>query len=206
MVADDSTKPHEIDSLKAVIKNINDKFGNLIYVNRPKLPNHHNNWKAGNINGVIEILKRTPEKLAEYMCIMDSDMIADPDMLRALLAHTVGPANEKVALATLPQVSSLSIVRGLANTSQDFYNIPYNDVIHQNMILQHRQDQGDRDRLGNAWCPGTGFIFRTEMAEEIGGFPTGAICEDVIFGWKLNGAGYDTIQVNELLQCGSTLR
>jgi cellulose synthase (UDP-forming) len=85
---------------------------------------------------------------------------------------------------------------------QDYYNIPVNDPLHQNLVLQHQRDQVVRDNHNAAWCIGSGLIFTREAWEAVKGFPEFSMCEDLFFGWALNGAGYKTVHVNACHQCG----
>jgi cellulose synthase/poly-beta-1,6-N-acetylglucosamine synthase-like glycosyltransferase len=85
---------------------------------------------------------------------------------------------------------------------KDFYNIPVNDPLHENLILQHQKEQMARDAHDAAWCPGSGFIFSRAAWEEVGGFAEFSMCDDVFFGWSLNGAGYKTVHVNACHQFG----
>jgi cellulose synthase/poly-beta-1,6-N-acetylglucosamine synthase-like glycosyltransferase len=86
--------------------------------------------------------------------------------------------------------------------SQDFYNIPVNDPLHENLVLQHQREQLGRNRHDAAWCPGSGFIFKRAAWEKVSGFFERSMCDDVYFGWSLNGAGYKTVYVNACLQSG----
>lgn len=90
----------------------------------------------------------------------------------------------------------------LANICQDFYNIPINDPLHENLTLQHEAEQSLRDRMGAAWCPGSGFMFDRAAWDKVGGFSETSMCDDVLFGWTLNGKGYKTAAIKERLQSG----
>lgn len=68
--------------------------------------------------------------------------------------------------------------------------------------MQHETDQQGRDKLGAAWCPGSGFLVRREAWASVGGFCEASVCDDMLFGWSLNGSGWKTIHVNERLQSG----
>lgn len=77
-----------------------------------------------------------------------------------------------------------------------------NDPLHENLILQHEAEQSLRDRMGAAWCPGSGFVFDRAAWEKVGGFSETSMCDDVLFGWTLNGKGYKTAAISERLQSG----
>jgi hypothetical protein len=59
-----------------------------------------------------------------------------------------------------------------------------------------------RDKLGAAWCPGSGFMFNRKAWEAVGGFSITSMADDVLFGWTLNGKGYATGAITERLQSG----
>ena len=70
------------------------------------------------------------------------------------------------------------------------------------MILQHEAEQSLRDKMGAAWCPGSGFLFYRPAWDKVGGFSETSMCDDVLFGWTLNGKGYKTAAISERLQSG----
>jgi len=63
------------------------------------------------------------------------------------------------------------------------------------------------DRLGlkaweNALCVGSCWATRRSVVEELGGFPTNSIVEDVYFGYRVKALGYKTLYLNEELATG----
>ncbi|RMZ76279.1 hypothetical protein DV737_g4886, partial [Chaetothyriales sp. CBS 132003] len=117
--------------------------------------------------------------------VTDADMIPDEEILSAVVPHAL--QDPKIGMVSLPQ---------------NFYNIPVNDPLHENLVINHEHEQAARDKMDAAWCLGSGFLVRREAWEAVGGFCEGSICEDMLFGWCLNGAGWKTIHVNERLQTG----
>ena len=85
---------------------------------------------------------------------------------------------------------------------QHFYNIPPNDPLYQSNITGTHAEDGARDSVGTAWCPGSGFIVRRSALEEIDGFPDFAVVEDLFTSWHLHGKGWQTALVHEELQWG----
>lgn len=59
------------------------------------------------------------------------------------------------------------------------------------------------DSLGHSDCLGSGYIMRRAAVEEIGGFPTESLSEDVCCSARLLGAGWKTCFIPESLQHGS---
>lgn len=70
------------------------------------------------------------------------------------------------------------------------------------MVVHAECDEVLRDRLEAAWCPGSGFLIRSQALAELGGFPETSIAEDVLFSWILQGHGWKTVYNNEKLQFG----
>lgn len=60
-----------------------------------------------------------------------------------------------------------------------------------------------KDSIGAAWCTGSGYAIRRCALDQIGGFPTGSVAEDVFCSNLLLGAGWKTCFVNEALQYGT---
>lgn len=59
------------------------------------------------------------------------------------------------------------------------------------------------DSLGHADCLGSGYIMRRAAVEDVGGFPTESLSEDVCCSARLLGAGWKTCFIPESLQHGS---
>ena len=57
--------------------------------------------------------------------------------------------------------------------------------------------------MGVAWCTGSGYVVRRAALQQIGGFPTGSLAEDVCCSSMLLGAGWSTAFVHEPLQFGT---
>ena len=63
--------------------------------------------------------------------------------------------------------------------------------------------EGVKDAIGSAWCTGSGYALRRTALDQIGGFPTGSVAEDVFCSNLLLGAGWRTCYVQEPLQYGT---
>lgn len=59
-----------------------------------------------------------------------------------------------------------------------------------------------RDSINCGWNSGPGVVFRRSAIAEIGGFDEGAISEDIICGFMLNGKGWKVAYCHEELQWG----
>ena len=162
---------------------INDSpFTNLYYRSREKTKDHH--FKAGNLNYALS----ETEKMggAHFLAALDADMIPERDWLRALLPHML--QDPKCCMACPPQL---------------FYNVPEDDPLCQSLDTFVHNIEPIKDALGVAWCTGSGYILRRAALQEIGGFPTGSLAEDVCCSSMLLGAGWRTAFVHEPLQYGT---
>ena len=167
--------------------------------------------KAGNLNNG---LRRTAALTnAPLILVLDADFVCHPNILR----RTVG-------MLDAPQVA-------VVQTPPFYYNadpIQHNLMVHQ----LHERSAGSRwdivgngdctshsrwvddqrmffdifqpakDAWGCAFCVGTGFVVRRQAVNEIGGFPSEAITEDLNLTYKLLTHGYETRWLNERLCSG----
>ncbi|RMD44587.1 hypothetical protein DV735_g498, partial [Chaetothyriales sp. CBS 134920] len=170
--------------LKQAIEDLGLQYPNLKYFSRQVPEGKHHGYKSGNVNQTLREALGGLVSSPFFFCL-DADMIPDEEILSAVVPHAV--QDPKVGLVSLPQ---------------DFYNIPVNDPLNENLVINHEHEQAARDKMDAAWCLGSGFLVRREAWEAVGGFCEGSICEDMLFGWCLNGAGWKTIHVNERLQTG----
>ncbi|MDO5729869.1 MAG: glycosyltransferase [Actinomycetaceae bacterium] len=171
-VCDDGDRPH--------IRDLATKW-NVGYIRR----DDHVGAKAGNLNNAMT------QTDGEFIVTMDADMVLKPKFLR----HTVGHfQDESVAFVQVPQA---------------FHN---EDVFQNNLFGEHtmRNDQDffmrfiepQRDLHNAAIYIGSGAIFRRSALDEIGGFVTDVITEDMATGLVLQNAGWKAVYVNEVLATG----
>ena len=151
---------HEVDVLKkAHLRN-----RNLFYTCRGVKVLTHS--KAANLN----------HGPAEYIAVLDIDMIPLPSFLRALLPHLLN--DPSMAMSTLPQ---------------RFYNIPDGDPLYQGLDGLFNISLLQQDISSHGMCTGTGFVLRRSAIEEVGGIPIEEMNEDLMTslvldanGWKVN--------------------
>ncbi|KAH7296670.1 hypothetical protein KP509_26G033500 [Ceratopteris richardii] len=124
---------------------------------------------------------------AEYVVMMDADMILHPSFLNRLLPHIVNS----------PQISFVQV-------PQTFYNLPIGDPLNDACGFFYDRVMVHRNTLGCATCVGTGVIFRRKHLDEIGGFQPQSITEDTITAYTLFNRGYRSVYINEKLQVGLT--
>lgn len=171
-VCDDGDRPH--------IKELAEKW-NVGYLRR----DDHEGAKAGNLNNALA------HTSGEFVVTMDADMVLKPQFLRHMVGHF---ASSDVAFVQAPQA---------------FHNA---DVFQHNLFAEHavRNDQDffmrhiepQRDMHNAAIYIGSGAIFRRAALDEIGGFVTDVITEDMATGLVLQNAGWRAIYVNEVLATG----
>jgi cellulose synthase/poly-beta-1,6-N-acetylglucosamine synthase-like glycosyltransferase len=144
------------------------------------------NAKAGNLNNA---LKHTS---GEFILQLDADHVALPNMLDRLLGFFDDP---KVAYAQSPQ---------------DFYNTDsfthvVNDADHrlweENRIF-FSLIQGGKDRHGASFFCGSCGVLRRKAFEEIGGFSTKTVTEDMETSLVLHARGWRSVYCGEMLAYG----
>lgn len=142
--------------------------------------------KAGNLNFGLA------HSAAEFVAIFDADHVPVPSFVDRLLGYF---ADEKVAFVQVPQ---------------EFYNVD---------SIQHRWDrrrkriwaeqylffsviQPGKDRWNAAFFVGSCAILRRKALDDIGGFPTGSITEDMLTSIRLHARGWGSVYHREFLAYG----
>ncbi len=145
--------------------------------------------KAGNLNNALR--HSASDTNAPLILVLDADFAPRRDILR----RAVGLFGDPKA--------------GIVQTPQFFYNA--DPVQHNLMAADSWVDdqriffdvfQPAKDAWGAAFCVGTSFVVRRDALNEIGGFPDGAICEDINLSYTLMSRGYETHWLNEPLSLG----
>ena len=146
--------------------------------------------KAGNLNNGLAATARDTN--APVILVLDADFAPRRDFLK----RTVG------LLMSDPNCA-------VVQTPQFYYNA---DPIQHNLLAARSWVDDQRfffdvfqpakDAWGCAFCVGTSFIVRRDRLEEIGGFPSEAISEDINLTYTLLRHGYRTAWLNEPLSFG----
>ncbi|KIX02079.1 uncharacterized protein Z518_08018 [Rhinocladiella mackenziei CBS 650.93] len=181
IVADDG----DDELLKKEANELRNKHPNLHYYARHKPYGIHHGYKSGNLNTAMRYVDTLFGGQSEFLSVLDADMIPEPYMLRALIPHALKAENI-----------------GMVTGAQHYYNIPDNDPLYQSNVTGTEADDGVRDSVGAAWCPGSGFILRNAAWKSIGGFPEFTITEDLMTSWFLHGHGWQIVLLHEKLQWG----
>lgn len=142
--------------------------------------------KAGNLNNALR------QTQGDLIVSFDADFVPRRDFLTRLLGHFRDP---EVALVQTPQ---------------RYYNL--NSIQHGVRAVRRRlwgeQDSffelvlAGRNRWNAAYWIGTGAILRRAAIEEMGGFPTDSVVEDMLTGIGLHTRGWRSIYVDEPLALG----
>jgi cellulose synthase (UDP-forming) len=144
------------------------------------------NAKAGNLNNA---LKHTT---GEFVLQLDADHVPLPNILDRLLGFFNDP---KVAYAQAPQ---------------DFYNTDsfthvVNDDDHrlwEESRIFFSLIQAGKDRLNSSFFCGSCGVLRRKAFEEIGGFSTKTVIEDMETSIVLHGRGWKSVYYGEMLAYG----
>ena len=141
--------------------------------------------KAGNLNNGMKYSS------GEIIAVFDVDHVPTPDFLE----KTVGFfADDDVAIV---------------QTAQDFYSpdifqrsVSQDRKLHNEQALFFRTLQAGRDRHNSAFFAGSSGLIRRSALEEIGGFQTQTITEDLHTSLLLHARGYKSCYLNETLSTG----
>ncbi|KAK4192389.1 cellulose synthase 2 [Podospora australis] len=156
---------------------------NLYYTARVKYG--PSGYKAGNLNHAVMISDRLPGGRAELIAGLDADMIPERRWLRAVVAHIVRD----------PKM-------GMVCPTQLFYNVPACDPFNQCSLVNWLALDTLRDQASAGWNLGSGWVVRREAVDDIGGFPTDCLVEDICSSMLKIAAGWRTAYIAEALQYG----
>ncbi|MFZ6006770.1 MAG: glycosyltransferase [Nitrospirota bacterium] len=141
--------------------------------------------KAGNLN---HAMGRTD---GDFIAVFDADHVPQPDFLERLLGYF---RDESVAFVQTPQ---------------DFYNIDsFQHRLTKGKKLWSEQSlfysliQAGKDRWNATYFCGSCAILRRKALEDIGGFATGTVTEDLHTSIRLHARGWKSVYHNESLAYG----
>ncbi len=173
LVLDDGNRP--------AVKELCGELG-CVYLAREK----HEHAKAGNVNFGLEHSK------TEFIAIFDADHAPLPWFIDRLMGYF---ADEKVGFAQAPQ---------------EFYNIDsfQHRADHEKKYVWTEQGlfynliQPGRDRWEAAYFVGSCAIMRRATIDDVGGFATGSITEDMLTSVKIHAKGWKSVYHLEPLAYG----
>ncbi|OGW37548.1 MAG: hypothetical protein A2Y97_04420 [Nitrospirae bacterium RBG_13_39_12] len=173
LVLDDGNRP-EVKALCEELK--------CIYLARET----HEHAKAGNLNFGLK------NSTAEFVAIFDADHVPLPNFIDRLIGYF---KDEKVAFVQIPQ---------------EFYNIDSfqhrvdskKKIIWGEQYLFFSAIQPGKDYWNAAYFVGSCAILRRRALDDIGGFATGSITEDMLTSILLHAKGWASVYHNENLAYG----
>lgn len=166
------------DGKRDTLKQLCSKY-QVNYITR----NNNEGAKAGNINNA---LKQTN---GDLFTVLDADMIPKKEFLLKTVGYF---SNDNLAFVQVPQV--------YYNKDPYQHNLKKNISNEQDFFMRDVQEA--RASINAVLHVGTNALFRRSFVNEIGGYPTCSITEDMAIGMLLQSKGYDSILVNEELVLG----
>jgi cellulose synthase (UDP-forming) len=179
------TYPHRTvvldDGNRKEVKELCEELG-CTYIARPS----HDDAKAGNVNYGLQLSE------AEFIAIFDADHAPLPHFIERLIGYF---KDDEVAFVQSPQA---------------FYNIDsfMHRVDEQRKYVWGEQGlfydliQPGRDRWNAAYFVGSCALMRRKALDDIGGFATGSITEDMMTSIRLQAKGWSSVYHNETLAYG----
>jgi len=152
------------------------------YLRRPDRPRHA---KAGNLNHALRLTD------GDLVAVFDVDHVP----ARTFLKETVGFFDD-------PKVAMVQTPHHFYNPDIFQRNLRVGNLVKNEQALFFRSLQVGRDRHNSAFFAGSGGLFRRQPLEEIGGFQTQTITEDIHTSMTLHAKGYRSCYLNRVLSAG----
>lgn len=169
------------DGRREEVRRLAEELG-IGYITRPT--NEH--AKAGNLNNALR------HTSGEFILQLDADHVPLPTILDRMLGWF---ADERVAFVQSPQ--------DFYNTDAFTYEVDVRGRrIWEDQQLFFRVLQPGKDRVNAAFFVGSCAVIRRAALEEIGGFATETITEDIETSLVLHSRGWRSVFVNETLAYG----
>lgn len=168
------------DGKRASVKALCDEYA-IHYLDR--IDNSH--AKAGNLNHALT------KSSGEIVVTMDADMVPQANFLE----RTLGQFTDKeMVFVQAPQV--------FYNDDAFQYNLFFEDRITNEQDFFMRQLEQGKDRFNATMYVGSNALFRRTALDEVGGFATGVITEDMATGMLLQSDQRKSAFINETLAVG----
>lgn len=160
------------------LKSLADSLG-LVYLSRDK----NNDAKAGNINAAL------PRSSGELILFLDADHVPTADFLERTVGYFLN--NPKLFLVQTPHffINPDPLERNLST----FADMPSENEMFYSSI------QRGMDSWGAAYFCGSAGLMRRSAVEEVGGFATETVTEDVETSLELHARGGESLYVSDPL-------
>ena len=142
--------------------------------------------KAGNLNAVL------PHCRGELMAVFDADVVPQPHFLR----RTVGLFLRETRLGFVQTPQSYMTPDPLMR------NLAMEDWLLPDEESFYRWIEPVRDSVGAVVCAGTSFLMRRRALDQVGGFSTDSLSEDLATGIRLIALGWQGLFLPEKLSAG----
>lgn len=142
--------------------------------------------KAGNLNAVL------PHSHGELLAVFDADVVPQPHFLR----RTVGLflRESRLGFVQTPQ-SYMTPDPLMRNLAMEDWLLPDEESFY-------RWIEPVRDSVGAVVCAGTSFLMRRRALDQVGGFSTDSLSEDLATGIRLVALGWQGLFLPEKLSAG----
>lgn len=141
--------------------------------------------KAGNLNHALA------QSTGDIVVTFDTDHVP----VRTFLTETIGAFDD-------PKVAFVQTPHHFSNPDIFQRNLRLENKLVNEQDLFFRVVQPGRDGHNSAFYTGSGGIFRRRCLEEIGGFATDTVTEDIHTSLLLHAKGYRSIYFNKVLTAG----
>ncbi|WP_057738792.1 glycosyltransferase family 2 protein [Liquorilactobacillus uvarum] len=146
---------------------------------------NHEHAKAGNLNNALQYTD------GELIVTLDADMVVRTDFLERTIGYF---ADLNIGFIQSPQT--------FFNNDPYQFNLFSGDNIGNDQDFFMRNIEEQKDRFNATMYIGSNAVFRRKALEDIGGFSTGVITEDMATGMLIQSKGWQTRYVNENLASG----
>ncbi len=168
--------------------------------------------RPANLNEAIKFSDGLPGGAADFVAGLDADMIPEPRWLRTVTAHlmrdhklgVVCPAQVSDYFMTYVYTHPTSLAFSLANSEASaFLQCALRMILffQSNDFSWYSRDL-ICDLAGAGFNLGSGWVMRREAIEDIGGFPTDVLTEDITSSMMTMAEGWKTAYIPEALQWG----
>ncbi len=138
--------------------------------------------KAGNLNSALELIHQVQPN-CDLVLTQDADEVIDPQFLRKVVGYFSDP---RLAFVQTPKECVVPDSDPFGNRDRVFYD----------------SVQVGRNGVNAAFACGSGVMWRISAVEQVGGFNTWNLVEDMTTSYELHSAGFRSAYHNEIMTVG----